>query len=111
MTARLLAPAQTLPWVRWYGLASWKARRAHQLAKEPLCAECLKRGQVTPATVADHEPPHGGNWNAFRTGPLQSLCAECHNAKQAIKHKGYRSDLIDDNGYPMDGNHPFNRVR
>jgi hypothetical protein len=70
MHARNLAPAQTLHWSRWYGLQLWFTIRDHQLAKEPLCAFCLKAGQVTPATVADHIEPHGGDWNKFRTSAL-----------------------------------------
>lgn len=111
MTARLANPANAKdPRRTWYGLALWKERRRHQLQIEPLCAICLAEGRVTGATVADHFPPHGGNYNAFVLGPLRSLCAPCHDGLQAIKHKGYRSDC-DDDGFPTDKNHPFNRVR
>jgi hypothetical protein len=45
---------------------------------EPLCRLCLEAGRVTPATVADHDPPHRGDFTAFELGPLRSLCIECH---------------------------------
>ena len=70
------ANPQSQPWRTWYGLQRWMARARHQLHIEPLCAACLERGRITPATVADHHPPHHGDWNAFVLGPLQSLCAD-----------------------------------
>jgi hypothetical protein len=39
---------------RWYCIASWQRRRAHQLHTEPLCRLCLEAGRVVPAAVADH---------------------------------------------------------
>jgi 5-methylcytosine-specific restriction protein A len=83
------------------------AKAHHQLRIEPLCALCLERNPVTPATIADHHPPHKGDWNAFRLGPLRSLCADCHNRQWAIDARGYRSDIRDD-GFPLDPRHPFN---
>jgi 5-methylcytosine-specific restriction enzyme A len=109
MPARILDPARTLNWRSWYGLLSWKTRAHHQLQVEPLCASCLERGRVTPATIADHHPPHKANWNAFRLGPLQSLCADCHKGKWAEDKRGYRCEVGDD-GYPVDPRHPFNRA-
>src|SRR5262245_3586773 len=50
---------------RWYCTAGWQRRRAHQLAVAPLCQLCLERGIVTPATIADHDPPHRGDFTAF----------------------------------------------
>jgi hypothetical protein len=71
---------------------------------EPLCARC--RG---PASIADHEPAHSGDWNKFRLGPLQSLCADCHAAKHGNwKPRGY-DDAIGNDGLPIDPKHPFNR--
>ena len=64
---------------------------------------------ITAATIADHDPPHKGDWNAFRRGPLQSLCVDCHKGKWADDKRGYRCDIGDD-GLPIDPNHPFNRV-
>ena len=111
MTASLANPASAESWrSTWYGLASWKERRRHQLQIEPLCP-ALQRAR--PRHGSDHcgsFPQHGGSWNAFRTGPLRSLCKPCHDSLQAIKHKGYRCDVGDD-GFPVDPNHPFNRCR
>ena len=77
------------PWRRWYKTARWLARRARQLATEPLCRSCRKRGKTTAATVADHVTPHRGDADLFWHGELQSLCASCHSrAKQALEAGG-----------------------
>jgi 5-methylcytosine-specific restriction enzyme A len=107
MPARIANPAESLPWRAWYGLWFWKKRQRHQMRIEPLCAECLKAGRVTAATIADHNPPHGGVWNAFRLGPLQSLCVDCHQGKWANDRRGYSCSIGDD-GFPVDPKHPFN---
>jgi len=36
---------------------------------------------VTMADIADHIESHHGDWNAFLTGELQSLCSACHAQK------------------------------
>ena len=69
---------------RWYCTASWARRRAHQLRIERLCRLCLEAGRVEPASVADHVTPHKGDYNAFKLGPLRSLCAACHNRLDRI---------------------------
>jgi hypothetical protein len=108
MTATAANPAETMPWRSWYSLQRWRRRAKHQLAIEPLCAICLERGRTTPATIADHHPPHGGDWNKFRLGPLRSLCRDCHAGAWADDKHGYRCDVGDD-GLPTDPRHPFNQ--
>jgi 5-methylcytosine-specific restriction enzyme A len=110
MPARNLAPAQTLPWRSWYSLQRWRTRAKHQLRVAPLCALCEGQGRVTPATIADHHPRHGGDYNAFLLGPLRSLCQQCHQGVWATDRKGYQSDIGDD-GFPIDPAHPFYRAR
>jgi 5-methylcytosine-specific restriction protein A len=111
MTAHLSNPAASPnPRRQWYGTQLWKTRRAHQLQVEPLCCLCKEKGKIEPATVADHFPPCGADYNAFVMGPLRSLCAACHDALSGFVHKGYSSEIGLD-GFPVDSNHPFNRVR
>jgi hypothetical protein len=70
-----------------------------------------ERGIVTAANVVDHVTPHRGDWTAFVTGELESLCEPCHkSAKRQIELHGYRTDIGLD-GLPADPNHPFNRAR
>ncbi len=72
----------------WYRLSRWQKLRARQLAKEPLCAFCRKRGRVEPATVCDHVTPHRGNEVLFWGGPFQSLCRTCHNVDKKLIENG-----------------------
>jgi 5-methylcytosine-specific restriction endonuclease McrA len=96
---------------RFYKTARWQRLRKLQLQRRPLCKFCLERGIVTVANVVDHVTPHRGDWTAFVTGELQSLCEPCHNSgKRQIELRGYRTDIGLD-GYPTDPNHPFNRAR
>jgi 5-methylcytosine-specific restriction endonuclease McrA len=98
-------------WARFYKTARWQRLRKLQLTQHPLCEFCLGRGIVTVATVVDHVVPHKGDWTAFCTGRLQSLCEECHKStKRQIELRGYRCDVGLD-GLPADPNHPFNRAR
>src|SRR5215510_12724232 len=95
----------------FYKTARWQRLRRLQLMREPLCRFCLERGFVTAANVVDHVTPHKGNWTAFVTGKLQSLCEQCHKSvKRQIELRGYRSDIGID-GLPTDPNQPFNRAR
>ncbi|HVI66879.1 MAG TPA: hypothetical protein VM910_30530 [Bradyrhizobium sp.] len=73
---------------------------------EPLCRLCLEAGRVTAASVADHHPPHGGDFNAFRLGPLRSLCVACH--AQLDGNNVPRFPVRED-GTPSGPNHPWNR--
>jgi 5-methylcytosine-specific restriction endonuclease McrA len=98
-------PISERNWHSWYNHRGWRSRRAVQLATEPLCATCIARGIPTPAVVADHIESHRGNWNQFRLGKLQSLCAQCHDRE---KQQGY-SGAVDDDGWPTDARHPAYR--
>jgi 5-methylcytosine-specific restriction endonuclease McrA len=110
-TSRNSIRGRPVAWQKFYSTARWQRLRWWQLRIEPLCKFCLERGRVTVATVVDHIEPHGGNWTAFCTGKLQSLCEQCHNsAKRQIELRGYCHD-IDPLGYPIDPKHPFNRAR
>lgn len=94
-----------------YDRSAWKKRRLAQLNAEPFCAFCAAQGRTTAATVADHVIPHRGDLDLFWFGELQSLCEPCHSVgKQRIESFGYDSAAGLD-GYPIDPNHPANRVR
>jgi hypothetical protein len=70
---------------------------------------CLDHGRVMPATIADHIEPHRGDWNAFMTGPLQSLCKQHHDsAKRTQELRGYSTEIGPD-GWPVDPRHPAYR--
>ena len=94
-------------WDKWYGRASWRRRRAHQLRAEPTCKLCLEhRGLIVVATVADHREPHHGDREKFERGQLISLCIDCHNGpKRGIEKRGY-DNRIGENGFAVDPRHP-----
>jgi 5-methylcytosine-specific restriction protein A len=75
--------AECRQWAYLYNSERWKLRRARQLAREPLCRECLTRGIYTLGTVADHIEDHKGDPAKFFYGALQTLCPSCHSAKTA----------------------------
>lgn len=68
------------PWRRWFNTRRWQKLRADQLAREPLCAVCIKADRVTPANTAHHVIAHRGDEALFWCGELQSLCASCHSS-------------------------------
>ena len=51
------------------------AIRRHQLLTHPLCAFCLERGFVDPATICDHVEPHHGDVNKFWLGRFKFVQA------------------------------------
>jgi 5-methylcytosine-specific restriction endonuclease McrA len=61
------------------------AQTRRRKVQHPLCKFCLERGIVTAANVVDHVVPHKGDWTAFVTGKLQSLCEHCHNFSTAAE--------------------------
>jgi 5-methylcytosine-specific restriction endonuclease McrA len=91
----------------WYQLTAWRKRRARQLRDHPICKLCESQNIITPATVADHVTPHQGEWNAFLTTPLQSLCATCHSGdKRSQESKGWSNRIDAATGFPVDPRHP-----
>ena len=87
-----------------YNNPRWRAVRAAQLAREPLCRLCLARGQYTHATVCDHLQPHHGDWAAFWAGPFQSLCQQCHSVdKQRAERNSRPRPAIGADGWPVGG--------
>lgn len=60
---------------RGYGSRWQKASKAF-LQSHPLCAECLKQGRYTKATVVDHIVPHRVTRNCSGTGATGSRSAK-----------------------------------
>lgn len=74
----------------WYSDPRWRRIRAVHLKREPLCADCMARGTLTPASIVDHIIPHLGNWQTFTDhNNLQSLCKRCHDQKTAREDGGF----------------------
>lgn len=66
-----------------YNTHTWRKVRAAQLAREPLCAACVKLGVMTPATVCDHIVAVRDGADFYAPDNFQSLCAPCHHRKSA----------------------------
>ncbi len=63
---------------------------------------CEDEGIVTPATVADHDPPHRGDVHKFWHGPLKSLCKRHHDSdKQRIEKGGKPKPRYGEDGWPI----------
>lgn len=99
------------PWRKWYATKEWALRRSRQLERHPWCQPCKALGKTRPAQVANHDPPHRGNRKQFFEGPLVSMCKTCHDsAEQREERQGFGLGL-DQDGWPADPHHPFNRGR
>ena len=60
----------------------WQAARRRFLQLHPLCVECERKRNLTPATVVDHIIPHRGDETLFwDESNWQSLCKKCHDRK------------------------------
>ena len=69
-----------LPWTDGHG----GGLRGAQLARQPLCEECLRENRITVAATVDHRRPHRGNWDLFVDENNHcSFCAHHHGVKTA----------------------------
>lgn len=68
---------------RGYG-KRWQAASKGWLARNPLCVECERQGQIQQAECVDHILPHRGDMTIFwDSDNWQSLCKRCHDRKTA----------------------------
>lgn len=75
--------------------SKWVKARAGYLLHHPLCAECLKQGITTAATVVDHIVPHKRDMKLFwDLTNWQSLCKACHDAKTAREDGGFGNSHV-----------------
>jgi 5-methylcytosine-specific restriction protein A len=91
-----------------YSTVAWQTLRRNQLMKEPLCARCSERGQVTAATVAHHKLPHKGDPVLFfDPNNLASSCKDCHDVdEQRVERGGRARQGIDPDGWPIGDTSP-----
>ncbi len=95
---------------RLYGSKAWKYLRLQIFKRDGyVCALC---NRPTRRPHADHIEPHEGNIELFYDeGNIQTLCPTCHDGRKRIQeNKGY-SPACDENGIPIDNNHPWNRKK
>lgn len=69
---------------RFYASSAWRKLRSLKLKENPLCEDCLKRGETTPAAHVHHTRPRAKFPDlALCYENLESVCQACHNAKGA----------------------------
>jgi 5-methylcytosine-specific restriction protein A len=79
--------------------APGRRRSKGQLAREPLCAWCLKDAKTVTATIAHHL--HGySDWQTFMTGELISLCKWHHDREAQRRERGRAPQTVDADGWP-----------
>lgn len=60
----------------------WQKISKQYLQAHPLCAECMRQGRYTKATVVDHITPHRGDPELFwDEANWQPMCKQCHDRK------------------------------
>lgn len=93
------------PWRSLYKTPQWAMLRASQLALEPLCERCAKRGLVVAATTVNHRERHRGDPIKFfdPTG-LETVCKPCHDGPIQSEEKGGRGAPrgCGPDGWPLD---------
>ena len=71
-----------------YSSAAWIRLRNHKRMLNPLCEECLKRGELVPFHTIDHIKAIVDGGDPYDLNNLQTLCDQCHRIKSAKeRHK------------------------
>lgn len=65
-----------------YSSRAWRNASEAYRRENPLCAECLRRGEVVAGECVDHIIPHDGDLDLFwDRDNWQTLCNDCHGVK------------------------------
>lgn len=98
-----------------YSTPRWKRLRVAILREEPICRECRRRGQLTPASQVDHIRAIKDGGQPWDKSNLQALCASCHSRKTSSEDGGCwhprRDRAVDPaTGKPLAVGHWWNAV-
>lgn len=75
--------------------ARWEKFSKDFLARNPLCEYCSTSKRTVPATVTDHDLPHGGDPALFWDNTFTALCTPCHNGtKRRLERRHSGDDLL-----------------
>lgn len=93
-------------WRDFYQDPRWKKSRAKFLAVNKVCNFCGGK-----SSLVDHITPHKGDWILFMTQRnWQPLCKLCHDsAKQKMERRGLKAIGANEDGFPIDPDHPWNK--
>ena len=78
---------------RGYG-RKWSKFRAAFLRANPLCEYCLARGQVTAASVVDHDLPHEHDLELFWNNTFTALCKHDHDSTKQRMERTYKGQAL-----------------
>lgn len=74
---------------RFYSGTAWRKLRLAFLNENPLCAECLKRGDHVPALIVHHKIERLEDADkALDWGNLEALCSPCHTRHHKARRPG-----------------------
>lgn len=68
--------------------ARWHRLREMVRRRDPLCVECLSRGDTAVTEEVDHVVPVSAGGAVWSLENLQGLCRECHRVKSAAEARG-----------------------
>lgn len=96
---------------KWYGTKEWRAIRKVTLYEHPICVRC----GLQKATTVNHKIPHKGNYDLFFAiggcNSFEGVCKSCHDSHIARMENGRIDTACNQDGYPVDKNHPWNTPR
>jgi len=87
-----------------YRQAKWKKFRAMHLKVHNICALC----GITERLEVDHITPVSKGGEFWNKNNLWTLCISCHSRKTAVDTGKVRLISVNENGYPLDKEHPWN---
>jgi hypothetical protein len=91
-----------------YGSSAWRSLRKQAFERDGY--ECCLCHRLTSNPIADHRAPHNGNRELFfNLDNVQTLCPSCHSGIKRMQETHGYSAACDENGRPVDKNHPWNR--
>jgi len=72
----------------------WAKFRKAFLARNPLCEYCLARGQVTAASICDHDLPHEHDLSLFWDNTFTALCKQDHDSTKQRMERRYKGEAL-----------------
>lgn len=78
----------------FYRSDEWRKIRLIKLAQDPLCEDCKKKGELTPAVAVDHIVDlKDSPWLCLVLSNLRSLCVSCHSRK-TVQSQGWAKESL-----------------
>jgi len=94
----------------------WRRLRALVLSEEPFCRNCIEQDvkPPSPSIIVDHIDGKAADLDDYRRSNLQGLCRYHDGLKSVAENGGFgggrataRPAGCDENGIPLDPQHPW----